>query len=73
MLFVEIHFLARDFGGEKIQAEDAIPDQIVFLTPRAAAIKREPEMIAVIGFLYPALRESARELEILLGLRLVAA
>src|SRR6185503_10787561 len=47
-LLVIIEFLAQRCGREKVQAQDAVPNQIVFLAPRAGTIEGETEMVAVI-------------------------
>ena len=70
---VVVHFLARDFSRKKVQVEDAVPNQIVFLARGAGLVEGEAEMVAVIGFLHPALGELAGELEILIGFGLSAA
>ena len=54
---IEIHFFAANGIGEKIQAEDAIPNQIVFLAPSPGLVEGEAGVIAIIGFFDPAFRK----------------
>ena len=69
---IEIHFFAAHAVGEEIQAEHAVPHQIVFLTPGARFVEGQPEVVAVRGFGNPPRREFLRRGAIFLGRLLVA-
>src|SRR5689334_18894294 len=55
LLPINIHFVANNGRRKQIQTQDAIPDQIVFLTPSALPVESESIMVAILGFLGPSL------------------
>ena len=59
VLEVEGHFLLADFGGEEVEAEDLVPDEVVLLAPGAGAVEGEAVVVAVARPRCPAVRPSS--------------
>ena len=72
-LLVEGHFRLGNFGRKQIQSQDAIPNHVVFLAPRSRTIKRQPQMIPVVGFFHQPDGIFPGQLEILIRFRVVTA
>jgi hypothetical protein len=47
------HFLLGHGGGENIQIQQPVPDEIVLLAPGAGFVKGQAIVVAVIGHLHP--------------------
>ena len=60
VIFVKGNFLLRHFRREEVEAQNFVPNQIVFLAPGAGLVKGQAEMVAVTRHLHPALGELLR-------------
>ena len=70
---VEGNLPLGDLGREDVEAENAVPDQVVFLAPGVGPVEGEPVMVAFGGDLHPMLGVRLGQIMVLRGVRRITA